>query len=227
MRHLKRCLIIFVVVLFLGVVAVPAKVHAQKYDTITETAETRQNAMETPKRVGIVTAQSAVRVREKASTESEQIASMESGDTFLVLEEETATDGYVWYKIELDDNGTIVNGYVRSDLVSVEEIEREEDVQVQSEAPTVESTIENESAPYCIVSQKSVTGKTKWYLVVLENGDTTEIEFLLSGGAATLREKVNVGIYKCLILVAVCVAINFYKRWREALREAKMGNTEV
>ena len=102
---------------------------------------------------------------------------------------ETAADGYVWYKIEFDDYGTIIYGYVRSDLVSVDEIVREEYVQVQPETPTVESSIENESAPYSIVSQKNASGKTKWYLVDVESGDTTEIEFLLSGGIASLQKK--------------------------------------
>lgn len=209
-----------------GVVGyVPAnKIDVEKIQQTTQ-SELQTQVVTVTERVGTVTAQTAIRVREKASTESVQIASLVSGDTFLVLEDETATDGYVWHKIEFDDQGTIIHGYVRSDLVSVEEVIREAYEQVQPVTPSADGSVEYESdvadgsAPYSIISQKSVTGKTKWYLVDKQNGDTTEIEFLLSGGMATLREKINVGIYKCLIIAAVCVAIHFYMRWREALRE--------
>ena len=198
----------------------------------TTQSESQVQVVKVTERIGTVTAQTAIRVREKSSTESAQIASMETGDTFLVLEDETAADGYVWHRIELNDHGTIIYGYVRSDLVSVEEIVREDYVQGEVETPAnnsieYESGVEDGSAPYSIVSQKSVTGKTKWYLVDLENGDTNEIEFLLSGGVTALREKINVGIYKCLILAAVCVAIHFYVRWRAALRDLKRKNTKL
>ena len=193
----------------------------------TTPSEEQTQVVTITERIGTVTAQTAIRVREKSSTESAQIASMVTNDTFLVLKDETASDGYVWYEIELNDYGTIIHGYVRSDLVSVREVVREEYEQIEnesmSERPTAQQTTKDDMSedgiPYSIISQESVTGKTKWYLVDKQNGDTTEIEFLLSGGMATLQEKINVGIYKCLILAAVCVAIHFYVRWKEALRE--------
>ena len=187
--------------------------------------ETKTEVVKVTVHVGTVSVQSAIRVREKATTQSAQVASLEPGDTFLVLEEEAGTDGYIWYQIEFDDNGTIVKGYVRSDLASVEEVVREEHVQVESNMPMTEGgnavTLENANTPYSIVSQMDVSGTIKWYLVDNASGDTTEIEYLLSGSATPLREKVNVGIYKCLIIATLCVAIYFYKRWREAFRDVK------
>ena len=109
------------------------------------TTTTMQTVTKT-KKVGKVTSTNAIRMREQATTSSEQIASMLPNDTFDVLSEVTAADGYVWYEAEFDDKGTIKKGYVRSDLVKVEEVTYEEQIPVDVPATTTPSD-PSDSAP--------------------------------------------------------------------------------
>lgn len=171
-------------------------------------------------RVGTVTATGAVRVRAQATTSSDHIASMQPNDTFLVLEDANGADGYVWHQIEFDDNGTTVKGYVRSDLVSVKEVTREEQVPVEStdtSEPTVEQPAE---APYSITSQVNAEGTTVWYLVDSATGDTKEISSLLAPQEVKTS---NNGVYKIIVVVllilvilAAAAATFFYMRWQDA-----------
>lgn len=188
--------------------------------TTTQTqTQTQTQTVTTTERVGTVTAQSAIRVREDASTSSDQVASMEVGDTFLVLDEEDAADGHIWYKVEFDDHGTTVYGYVRSDLVSVKEVTKEEEVQV--EVPVTPSDETVTEPPYSVISQKDAEGATAWYILEASTGEATEISSLLSGNAS--NAKADGGIYKILmivflllLIVAVGGATFFYMRWQEA-----------
>ncbi len=186
----------------------------------TQTQTTTQTVTVT-ERVGTVTSQGAIRVREQATTSSEQIASMEVGDTFLVLDEKDAADGHVWYKVEFDDHGTTVYGYVRSDLVSVKEVTKEEPVEVETpEKPEQTPTGDVAEAPYSVMSQKDANGETVWYLLDANTGDAKEISSLFSGAATT---NANGGIYKWLMIIFVLLfivaaggATFFYMRWQEA-----------
>lgn len=54
------------------------------------------------------------KIREKASTGSEAIASVQNGDKLDVIAQTTDSEGYTWYKIYV--NGT-QTGYIRADLV--------------------------------------------------------------------------------------------------------------
>lgn len=180
---------------------------------------TQTQTVTTTERVGKVTAGSAIRVREKASTASEQVASMEANDTFLVLEDENAADGHVWYKVEFDDHGKTVYGYVRSDLVTVEEVTKEEKVEV--EVPVTETPSVDTEPPYSIISQKDAEGTTKWYILDAANGDAVEIASLLSGDAS--NAKAGGGLFKILMIVFLLLFIAaaggatfFYMRWQDA-----------
>ena len=59
-------------------------------------------------------AASNVKVRASASTSSEQVSSVTTGDVVDIVGEETDSSGYTWYKIFINDSEY---GYVRSDLV--------------------------------------------------------------------------------------------------------------
>ncbi len=169
-------------------------------------------------RIGTVTAGTAIRVRQQATTTSEQIASMESGDTFLVLSDIDTGDGYTWYKVEFDDHGTKVIGHVRSDLVTVEEVTRE--VEQVVEVPVTTPSEDETSAPYSVSSQVNAEGTTVWYLTDNATGDAKEISSLLnsepvqkSGGGVY---KVFVVILLILVILAAGAATFFYLRWRDA-----------
>lgn len=184
-----------------------------------ETANVTMQTVTITERVGTVTANSSVRVRAEATTSSNQVASMDPNDTFLVLEDTNAADGYVWHKIELDDNGTTVTGYVRSDLVTVKEVTREEQVPVENTEPTTPSETAPE-APYSITSQVNAEGTTVWYLVDSSTGDSKEITSLLTPQEAPSS---NNGVYKIIVVVllilvilAAAAATFFYMRWQDA-----------
>ena len=170
-------------------------------------------------RVGTVTATGSVRVRAEATTSSNQVASMGPNDTFLVLEDTNAADGYVWHKIELDDNGTIVTGYVRSDLVSVKEVTHEEQVPVENPESSTPSEVKPED-PYSVISEVNAEGTTVWYLVDNSTGDSKEITALLTPQKAPAS---NNGVYKIivvilliLVILAAAAATFFYMRWQDA-----------
>ena len=170
-------------------------------------------------RIGKVTVNSAIRVRQEATTSSNQIASMQQNATFLVIEDVNAADGYVWHKVEYDDNGTMIVGYVRSDLVKVEEVSKqvEQIVEVPVDIPEEEP---EEKAPYTINSQVNAEGTTVWYLVNSATGDSKEISALFT---VQPEEKSGNGVYKIivvilliLVILAAGAATFFFMRWRDA-----------
>lgn len=63
-----------------------------------------------------VTASSA-RVRKEASTSSDVVTSVSNGDSFTIQAEVNGSDGYVWYKISVNNQ----IGYIRSDLAQKSE----------------------------------------------------------------------------------------------------------
>lgn len=184
----------------------------------TGTTTTMQTVTVT-ERVGTVTATSPIRVRAQASTSSDHIASMLPDDTFLVLNDTNGSDGFVWYEVEFDDNGTEVHGYVRSDLVSVKEVTREEQVPATEPSTTTPNDPADTSAPYSITSQVNAEGTTVWYLMDNSNGEAKEITSLLtpqetkSGGGVY---KIIVVILLILLILAAAAATFFYMRWQDA-----------
>ncbi len=181
------------------------------------TGQTMQTITVT-ERIGTVTAASAIRVRAQATTSSEQIASMEPNDTFKVLSDVNASDGYVWHQVEFDDHGTMVTGYVRSDLVSVQEVTTEQQIPVDD--PVTEPTPSAQDAPYSITSQVNAEGTTVWYLMNNSTGEAKEITSLLTPQQQT---KGNDGVYKIIVVVllilvilAAAAATFFYMRWQDA-----------
>ena len=182
------------------------------------TTVTMQTVTVTEK-IGTVTATGAIRVRAQATTSSEQVASMQSNATFLVLSEVSPGDGYVWYEVEFDDNGTKAHGYVRSDLVKVEEVTREQQIPVEIPSTDVPSEPVEIDAPYSIASQVNAEGTTVWYLMDNNTGEAKEIASLLtpqttkSGGGVY---KVIVVILLILLILAAAAATFFYMRWQDA-----------
>lgn len=182
-------------------------------------ATTTTQTVTVTEKVGKVTAATAIRVRMQASTSSEQIASMLPNADFLVLSEVTAADGYVWYQAEFDDNGVERRGYVRSDLVEVKEVTRQQQVPVDVPATPAPSDPADTTVPYSVTSQKNIDGTTVWYLMDNNTGETKEISSLLAGEGA----KSGGGIYKIIVVVlllllvlAAVAATFFYMRWRDA-----------
>lgn len=170
-------------------------------------------------RVGKVTAGSAIRVRSQATTSSEQVASLLPDATFLVLNDVDASDGYVWYEVEFDDNGTYRKGFVRSDLVQVKEETREQQVPSDTPSSPAPSNPAVPESPYSITSKTDAEGVTTWYFVDDATGEEKEVSALLAAREA----KAGNGVYKIIVVVllillilAAAAAVFFYMRWQDA-----------
>lgn len=185
-------------------------------NTGSNTVTTTQTVTKT-RRVGKVSAGNAIRVRPDASTTNPQVASLNAGDTFEVLEDANGSDGYVWYRIKFVQEGIEVEGYVRSDLVTVTEETYEEQITVE-EPVTVPSEPE-QSTPYSITSQSNAEGTVVWYLKDNTTGTVTDIASLFetkteaSGGGVS---KVVVVLLLIFFIVALAGAAFFYMKWRDA-----------
>ena len=59
-----------------------------------------------------------VKVRASAVNGSE-VAKVNGGDTFTIVSTTEGSDGYTWYQISGEVNGTAIDGYIRSDFVDV------------------------------------------------------------------------------------------------------------
>lgn len=66
-----------------------------------------------------------VKVRASAVNGSE-VAKVNGGDTFTIVSSTEGSDGYTWYEITGEVNGSSINGYIRSDFVDVTEAAAEE-----------------------------------------------------------------------------------------------------
>ena len=63
---------------------------------------------------------SSANIRQDASTSSGRVANALGGSKVTIIGEATGADGYKWYQIEFQANGTTMKGFIRSDLVTFE-----------------------------------------------------------------------------------------------------------
>ncbi len=108
--------------------------------------------MEAQAATGKVTATSA-NVRKEADKDSDAVGGLLKNDTFTVKGQVTGSDGKVWYLIEFGDG----QGYVRSDLVSVEgEVGA---VENNSSTNTAQPTVQTSGVTKLNPVSGTVTGK--------------------------------------------------------------------
>ena len=119
---------------------------------------------------------SNVKVRSEASTSSSQVSSLDSGDKVDIIDETTDSQGYVWYRIYINDSEF---GYVRSDLVSKSGETKSTDAGTTNAAqPETQVTAVAEQAATVTVASANVrSGAGKGYSSVgtVKNGDGVTI----------------------------------------------------
>ncbi|WP_035768837.1 SH3 domain-containing protein [Butyrivibrio sp. NC2002] len=118
-----------------------------------------------------------VKVRSEASTSSEQVSSLDSGDTVDIIDEATDSQGYVWYRIYV--NGTEY-GYVRSDLVKKSgstTSSTASSTPKESLPQTQVTAVENQPATVTVASANVRAGAGTGYDTVgtVANGDTVTV----------------------------------------------------
>ena len=107
-----------------------------------------------------------VNVRASASTSAAKVTKAKNGTAITVTGQANGSDGKVWYQVNFINDGTEVNGFIRSDYVELGEIieqtpETEEAVQ---ETETVEEPAQTESKAYDTVLETKEDGTQEWYL---------------------------------------------------------------
>ncbi|MCD8037888.1 MAG: SH3 domain-containing protein [Lachnospiraceae bacterium] len=105
-------------------------------------SQTTSTTTEIEAKTGTVVTNS-VNVRKSASTDSSVVATVSSGVTLTVSGQTTGTDGNSWYKVSFKYNDKDVEGYIRADLVTFENVADESAVsEITGEENATEQTEE-------------------------------------------------------------------------------------
>ncbi|MFI3237089.1 MAG: SH3 domain-containing protein [Lachnospiraceae bacterium] len=179
---------------------------------------------------------SSVNMRKEASTSTDVVTSLSAGTTFDIIGETTGTDNYVWYQVQIELDGQTLQGYVRSDLATTSEEERQKEVIVEV-TPETEATPQEEVivSPYDIVQGADEDGEVVWYLT--DDADSQyEITSLL---ASEGKSGAGIGMMIFMVILILLVgflgflAYTFYSRLVEAedylydLKQKKEQNKKV
>ena len=169
----------------------------------------------TAARVRVVPA-SAI-LRGEASTDSEQVGSLSSGDEIDVVGETTGSDGNLWYQVSGEVNGETVSGYIRSDLVEVTqtaqaETPAETTSETPSETPSETESVSTDEYSVSYADDGTGTGVSDWYLNDNVNGTRYKISDLLNAqqtnesNIAVMEEQTG-NMRMIIIILAVIIAL--------------------
>lgn len=95
-----------------------------------------------------------VRIRKGASTQNDVVATANRGMVLTVTGETTGTDGKVWYQVSFNYNNREITGFIRSDLVTFDNVPADTAV---SEITGTEGTTETPTEPETEVSTEPET----------------------------------------------------------------------
>ena len=92
-----------------------------------------------------------INVRDQAN--GNLVGSLEAGQEVSIQNETQSSDGYTWYEITFDFNGTETTGWVRSDLLSTGDGDTEEGDASEEEGDGEEGTFQSGNKAYDIASE--------------------------------------------------------------------------
>lgn len=155
-----------------------------------------------------------VKVRQQASTGSAEIDRLNQDTVFTVSGTAQDTDGKTWYQVSYVDDGVGINGFIRSDLVTLMEKEQEE---IQEEVIEVEDPdIEEPEIPtpeknYEAVYTMDENGEYVWYLYDRTAGQRYKVDQLLQVNKEDKEElenlsSANFGL-KIALIISICLLI--------------------
>lgn len=90
---------------------------------------------------------SSVNVRKSASTDSEKVATVSRGIVVAVTGETTGTDGKQWYQVTIKHNDKDINGFIRSDMVTFDNVPDDPAISEIIGAENAEGQTEPETQP--------------------------------------------------------------------------------
>lgn len=98
-----------------------------------------------------------IRVRSEASTSGNVVATGSKGASYEVVETVAGSDGYTWYKIKINDSQT---GYVRGDLVKVEETAQGNENATANDTPNTANSLAPTTPTAISETTATITGNS-------------------------------------------------------------------
>lgn len=128
--------------------------------TTTNTTETQATAVE-KKNVTVTT--NGVRIRKGASTQHEVVATANRGMVLTITGEAAGSDGKTWYQVSFSYNNKEITGFIRSDLVTFDNVPADTAVSeiTGTEETTEEITTEVETEPVTEEQTQETEQKTE------------------------------------------------------------------
>ncbi|MCR4755642.1 MAG: SH3 domain-containing protein [Lachnospiraceae bacterium] len=151
------------------------KEETKKEETKSE-PEPAAEVVESDAVTGSVSADS-VTVRSNASTKSDKKASAGNGQEVTITGEATGSDGKTWYQVSYEDNGKSIEGFIRSDFLTVTATKADQEAEeepVEEEVPEVPETpaVSND---YEVKYEANSEGIEEWFLYDHINGTKQSI----------------------------------------------------
>ena len=186
----------------------------------TGTTGTTTNTTETPVAVtavnpvsATVTGGQSVRIRSNASTTSQIVKAVSSGNALTVTGQATGTDGKTWYQVNAIVDGASVEGFIRSDYVN---LSGELTPYTEPETPTDPDNTtpeepETTPEPEPQKAYETVLKDGQWYLVVTETNEGYVIQDIFDKMASNVEEYAKLEkqakTQKAVIIVLVILVV--------------------
>lgn len=171
-----------------------------------------------------------VRVRTDASTDGQLITTVENGAAITVNGSANGADGYVWYLVAFNANNTEIQGFIRSDFVTLSgdliPVENGEGEGGGTQEPS-QPAQQPSNASYEVVQKEdgsyylndNVKGQ-EWELPKLLDSYETMSTTFLSNKKTVKTQKIVIIILVVLVIVAVLAATMLYFKVRDISDEA-------
>lgn len=177
-----------------------------------------------------VTGGAPVRVRTDASTSGELITTVENGAAITVIGSANGADGYIWYLVAFNDNNAEIQGFIRSDFVTLsgELVPAENGSGEGGDAQDPSQSYQEPSnASYQVVQKEdgtyylddNVKGQ-EWELPKLLDSYETMSSTFLSSEKTIKTQKIVIIILVVLLIAAVLAATMLYFKVRDISDEA-------
>lgn len=214
-------------------------IEVSKTEQTAETAQTSKPAETVPTSIGeqaaVINSDGSVRIRSGASTAHDAVTSLPNGTAITLIGEANDNAGNKWYQLTCEYNGKTVEGYVRSDLITIgaaasegegqetgedQETDGEDqegenpegDMTDQQEPEEVQEPEEPEHNDYEVVyAEDAATGEYTYWLYDNLNGNRQRINELLGVVSAanekiqTMQEQADTEKIVIIVLAAVVV----------------------
>jgi uncharacterized protein YgiM (DUF1202 family) len=213
-------------------------IESSSNQTTTQSTQTSEPEATVPTSIGeqqaTIKSETNARIRSGASTQHSVVTSLPNGTNITLIGEANDSAGNKWYQLKCNYNGRDVEGYVRSDLITIggaaeeapaeteetpaegEQTEGMETPEENVQAPVEETPAEpvEEHNDYEIVYTQNNEGAYEYYLYDNINGTRQKLAEILAvvdnavESNNALQEKVNQNKL-IIIILAVIIAILF------------------